>query len=236
MFKNNLGLKLFALLLAVIVWIQLSLLSEHQSVVKLKIELSNAKAAPTLAKEIGSVPFNVRGRGIDILKLKLSKTVAQFDARDIVGARESSSGLDFVIKDKPANLDIEILGVLKGFELGTVKPGRINPAGNEGLAGFTSSRKASPDPISKKATGHEPSSTMVLENIGISSPGGIQFLPSSATLKVSGKQSSLETLPRGLAVSAEDKPDASGTYELSVRLPAGVELVDITPKRVRIRK
>lgn len=237
MFRNNLGLKIFALVLAIIVWVQLSLLSEHQSVVNLKVELSNASAAPALAKQLTTVPFNVRGKGFDILKLKLSKTVAEFDARDISRAPNNISTLDYVLKNKPVNLDIEILGVVRDFAVGTGKPDQLalNQKGSAkaGLNSFPA--EAAADAV-KKASGRDQNTTRVLENISIISTSGMQLLPSTATLKVAGRQSSLDSLPRGLSVVAADNSDASGTFELSVRLPEGVELLDITPKRVRRRK
>ena len=51
-----------------------------------------------------------------------------------------------------------------------------------------------------------------------------------------GTVEELKKLPRGIRIVASDDQDAAGTYELSAELPEGVELLDITPRRVRQRK
>lgn len=90
MFKENLGIKLFALALAILIWLQSILVSDHRSTIHLPVRLSNVPAHISLENMPNSIPFIVEGKGMDILKLAIARPVAEIDAGDI------SVGLDLL--------------------------------------------------------------------------------------------------------------------------------------------
>ena len=107
---NNLGPKLLSLIIAGVIWFQLALMAEHHSVVKLKVELTNKPETLTLEQQIRQIPFNVHGRGLDIVKLMLSDTSVEIDASDIKAGTDLISIQNYQIKNRPENLDLEFLG------------------------------------------------------------------------------------------------------------------------------
>ncbi|HQF67612.1 MAG TPA: hypothetical protein PLC91_01590 [Candidatus Cloacimonadota bacterium] len=228
MFKSNLSLKVFALLMAVVIWVQLNLNADHQSVVKIRTQFKNVPRNQSELHLVRNVPFNVRGRGMDVLRLKLSRTVAVFDA-EAYDKSVSLSALDYEIRNRPSGLNLDILGPVRDFDPDTenktskAKEDKASTNGGEASA------------YDEQGTDQQ-HSTRILENLAIRSNNGLIFTPSVATIKVQGTVEDLKKLPRGIRIMASDGQDAAGTYELSAELPEGVELLDITPRRVRQRK
>ena len=81
MFKDNLGLRLFALLLAMFLWLQSVLVSDQRSVVNLPINLRSVPQNITLENFPKVVPFAVRGKGLDIIRLTMARPRVNIDAR-----------------------------------------------------------------------------------------------------------------------------------------------------------
>ena len=230
MFKSNLSLKVFSLIMAVVIWVQLNLNADHQSVVKIRTQFKNVPRNQSELHQVRSVPFNVRGKGMDVLRLKLSRTVAVFDAEGY-DKSVNFSAMDYEIRNRPSNLNLDILGPIKDYDPGAdnnTSKAKEDKASANGREAFT------PDESGQGADQQQ--STRVLENLAIRSNSGLIFTPSVATIKVMGTVEELKKLPRGIRIVASDDQDAAGTYELSAELPEGVELLDITPRRVRQRK
>lgn len=230
MFKSNLSLKLFALLMAVVIWVQLNLNADHQSVVKIRTQFKNVPRNQSELHRIRSVPFNVRGRGMDVLRLKLSRTVAVFDA-EAYDKSVDLSALDYEIRNRPSSLNLDILGPLKDYD--PVTDNKASKAKEDKASASSREASAQDEP---GLGADQQQSTRILENLAIRSNKGLIFNPSVATIKVQGTVEELKKLPRGIRITASDEQNAAGTYELSTELPEGVELLDITPRRVRQRK
>ncbi len=109
MFHENLGLKLFSLLMAVFIWVQSLLISEHRTVIDLPVALKNIPKNLTLNSLPKSIPFAVRGKGMEIIKLKLSRTKINLDASKIKPGAEQLSLADYSI-DLPENIQLSLLG------------------------------------------------------------------------------------------------------------------------------
>lgn len=109
MFKENLGLKLIAISLAVIFWLHSILVSDHKSKVNLPVQLNNLPANISLENMPSSIAFSVEGKGLDILRLAFSRPVATINASGL------SAGLDLISLqnyeiDIPENNNVKILG------------------------------------------------------------------------------------------------------------------------------
>jgi len=157
---------------------------------------------------------------MDILRLKLSRTVAV-----------NLSALDYEIRNRPSSLNLDILGPIKDFDPdadNNASKTKEDKASANGREAFTQDEPG-------QGTDQQ-QSTRILENLAIRSNNGLIFTPSVATIKVQGTVEDLKKLPRGIRIVASEEQDAAGTYELSAELPEGVELLDITPRRVRQRK
>jgi len=87
MFKENLGLKLFALSLAILIWLQSVLVMEHKSKVNLPVRLNSLPADISLENMPTTIPFSVEGKGLDILRLAISRPVAN------IGCERAFSGI-----------------------------------------------------------------------------------------------------------------------------------------------
>ena len=109
MFRQNLGLKILAVGIACLFWVQTVLLKEHITVVKLPVVLANLPQQMTLTKLPASIPFQVKGRGFEILKLKLYHIQAEVDAHDMQSGSGSISQTEYKV-NLPVYIHVEILG------------------------------------------------------------------------------------------------------------------------------
>lgn len=223
--KNNLGFKLLALVLAVFIWLQLTLVSQHRTNTSLRLKLVNLDEADAEKEIPEKVSCIVAGRGLDILRLKFSQTYIEMDASDFW----ASNWHEYRVMDPSHNLKVEILGVNPRVQALQAKSGKGSASKAEapektqtGSAGGSSSK--------------EEQQTRVLRDLPISVPPGKTVYPSSVTIKVKGLQSRLARLPSGISIHISDHADASGFYNLEVKLPSGLSLLEYTPTRVRTDK
>ncbi len=233
--RNNLGLKIVALVVAILIWMQVSVMSDHQSKVNLDLKLTNRAESDTLPETLAKVPCIVQGRGLDIIKLVLSRTYLTMDAADL----KAGNLKDFEAVDLPANLNLTLVGIdpsverkLSGLKLEGQPPPQ-NPSAAKRKAD-KQGKKAGKEKPDLDAT--DPVNSLVLTNIPISGSGERRFFPSVVTLKVRGRNSALASLPKGINVTVSASPDARGLYSVEAATPEGVTLQDITPKQVRLGK
>lgn len=116
MFKENLNLKIIALLLAIFIWVQSTLVLEHKTVVYLPVALINIPENMSFDKLPQKIPFMVKGKGLDIIKLILHKTRLELDASKLKPGTAKLDISDYQIT-LPEDLDLEILGPANNNEL-----------------------------------------------------------------------------------------------------------------------
>lgn len=109
MLKDNLGIRLFALMLAILIWLQSVLVSEHRSVISLPVNLRNLPQNITLENLPQTIPFAVKGKGMDIVRLMLAKPRVNIDASGITPYTDIISLQNYAI-DIPENVDVTLLG------------------------------------------------------------------------------------------------------------------------------
>ena len=237
MLKNNLALKLVGLLIAALIWLQIAFQTEQQSVLNLPLELTSAAEGEKPVPSPQKVPFNVSGKGLDILRLRLSKLAVQFTAAQFADPNREVASLEYSLVNRPPTLDVDILGPVPGVTVGSLgKRGLKAPKSPAKNARSSAEKPSQGDRQANRNARQELTTTRILENVKISDHAVTIKKKSTATLKVEGRESDLASLPQGIIVSAGDKPDASGTHQVNVKLPGGIELLDLTPKRVRLLK
>ena len=116
MLKDNLGLRLFALFLAMFIWLQSALISEQRSIVSLSINLLSVPQNITLENFPSTIPFAVRGKGLDILRLMMAKPRVNIDASKITPNTDVISLQDYSI-DLPENINVTLLGPAESDQL-----------------------------------------------------------------------------------------------------------------------
>jgi len=109
MYGENWGLKIISLILAVFIWVQSLLLTEHRSVISMPVVLKNVPKNLTLERLPQNIPFSVRGKGLEIIKLKLSHTKVYIDAAKIKPGHDIISLADYTI-DLPENINLTLIG------------------------------------------------------------------------------------------------------------------------------
>ncbi|NLW18629.1 MAG: hypothetical protein GXY81_02960 [Candidatus Cloacimonetes bacterium] len=220
--KHNLGFKLLALVLAIFIWLQLTLVSQQRTNTALKLKLVNINEEDTAKQPPDKISCTVAGRGLDILRLKFSKTHIEMDAGDYW----ASNWNNYRVVDPSHNLKVEILGVSP----------RVQALETKTRKGSASGTTTAEKPQTGGASGKEEQQSRVLRDLPISVPPGKTVYPSTVTIKVKGPQSRLASLPSGVSIHISDQADASGFYSLEVKLPSGISLLEYTPTRVRADK
>ncbi len=116
MFKENVNLKIVSLLLAIFIWMQTTLVSEHKTMVYLPVALVNIPENLSYDNLPQKVPFMVRGSGLDIIRLHLHKTRIELDAKSFKPGTSKLDLSDYQI-NIPENVVIELLGPAEDQEL-----------------------------------------------------------------------------------------------------------------------
>jgi hypothetical protein len=227
--RNNLGLKLLALLLAVIIWLQLILVADRQGRVSLDLRLTNIQEADTLRLPPRKISCYVQGRGMDIIRLYFSRAYIQMDANEFW----SGNSKNYLPMDIPENLQANVLGIISP---GLDELGKIGKLTEEDFGKRTEGKKRQESPPVSRQKGTTSSGeqvdTRILTDLPIVAPAGTSIFPNRATIKVKGRAAALTRLPSGVTVTAS-APDSRGICSLSADVPEAVNLLDITPKQVR---
>lgn len=108
MLKGDIGLRLISILLAIVLWLQFVLVSEQRSVVDLPLNLSSLPADITLENIPETIPFAVRGKGMDIIRLLVAKPKVNVDGSNITPNTKTIMLQDYFI-DLPENIKLTSL-------------------------------------------------------------------------------------------------------------------------------
>lgn len=288
MFRENHGLKIVALLLASFLWLQSVLVSEQKSVVKLPINLRHVPQNITLENIPESIPFSVKGKGQDILKMMIFKPRVNVDASKITPYTDILSLEDYSI-DLPENINVTFLGPAQVDQIAiqadvfhkkqvpivldfaddyskarikelrySLDPAKLTIFGPKNRIQNINSIKTTPigrnelaEAQSKIALNLPDNEISVSESSVLLTISGAQeltrvfpninlagrYLPSRVAVRVQAESAVLEKLS-SLQIKATVLPsaDEEGLYTVEVELPEGVQLIAITPSKVRERK
>jgi len=108
--NKKLGLQIFSLCLALLIWLQITLRSQHRTVVNIPVVLENLSPDVSLSKLPKTIPFDVRGNGIDLVKLYFSSAKVVIDASKLRAGEEKLPLDDYNLRELPTNSNIEIFG------------------------------------------------------------------------------------------------------------------------------
>jgi len=291
MLQENIGLKVLSLIIAIFVLIQSLLISEQRSVVNLPLALLSIPQNITLEDFPKTIPFQVRGRGLEIIKLKLSRTKVFIDASKIKPGTDIISLSDYTI-NLPDNIQLEIIGPVNTQEIAvhsdlfyqkkvpveltfsdnqtrerfysmnySIIPERVtvfgpkskvhlidrvstesitasmldqseltlllNPLGND----VSSSVKQIKVIISSSSN-----TTRVIDNLPITVTQEKKCIPSTVTVKISGDSKEMINInPSDINIGIANEPDEYGFYSVTVKIPEGLQLIEVTPQKVRLK-
>ena len=79
---KNLLVKILVLLIAILLWMQFTLIKIHEEKIPISIKLVNVPHDLVLEDKLSEIPVHIRAKGMDILFLKLSKANFEIDARN----------------------------------------------------------------------------------------------------------------------------------------------------------
>lgn len=114
--KEYLGLKIFAVILAALLWLQSALLSVHRTVLNIPIQLTNAPKDVSIDKTQDSIPYIVEGKGLDIVRFAISKTHISIDASTIKPGFDLLTLNDYHI-DMPEGINLNLIGPASANEI-----------------------------------------------------------------------------------------------------------------------
>jgi YbbR domain-containing protein len=288
MFRENNGLRIVALVLAAMIWLQSVLVSEQRSVVSLPINLLYVPQNITLEDIPESIPFSVKGKGQDILKMMLFKPKVNIDASKITQYSDILTLEDYSI-DLPENVNVTFLGPAQSDRIAiqadvfhqkvvpivldfaddnsrerikelnyTLDPDKLTIFGPKTRIQNINSVRTKPINSGELAESQSKlelnlpdgdvsvsessvlltisgvlEETRVFSNIAL--PG--KYLPSMVAVKVRGEAAVLDRLNEAdIKASVADDSVEGSMLAVQISLPEGVELVAITPDKVRPRK
>lgn len=208
---KNLGLKIISLLTAILIWVQITLMAEHQSKAMLPLRLVPTVVNPIPPQAEKRIPCLVEGRGLDIIKLRHSRAVIQMTTDDYLSGNEKN----YTPIGIPHNLKVNLTGIEPGF-FKTIAI-KQKPAQNA----FQTLQSQQPEATVER-----------ILDVRINDVSGKQFFPGSATIQVKGPETLVAKLPAGLKVTTEETPRPDGKYALKWELPPGLTLLKITPTEV----
>jgi YbbR domain-containing protein len=287
MLRENIGLRIISVLLALLIWLQSVLVAEQKSVLNLPINLRFVPQNVTLENIPERIPFSVKGKGQDILKMWLFKPSVNIDASKIRPNTDILSLDDYSI-DLPENVNVTFLGPASSDNIAIqadVFHQRVVPVILDFADDVSRSRMGDlrysldPDKVTifgpknriKTITGIKTEAigsaelaesqsklsiilpqddisvsessvlltisgaqeaTKVFSNV-LLPPG---YLPSRVAVKVQAERAVLdETSVLMIKAGISAEPDADGLYSVEIDLPEGLQLIAITPDKVRSR-
>ena len=288
MFRENNGLRIVALVLAAMIWLQSVLVSEQRSVVSLPINLLYVPQNITLEDIPESIPFSVKGKGQDILKMMLFKPKVNIDASKITQYSDILTLEDYSI-GLPDNVNVTFLGPAQSDRIAiqadvfhqkvvpvvldfsddnsrerirelnyTLDPDKLTIFGPKTRVKNIKSVRTKPISASDLAESQSKlelklpeGDVSVSESSVLLTISGVQeetrvfpnivlpgkYLPSMVAVKVRGEAAVLDRLNEAdIKASVAENTGEGAMLAVQISLPEGVELVAITPDKVRPRK
>lgn len=288
MVQENLGLRILAIVLAVLIWLQSVLASDHRTQVNLKVNLTSLPQNLTLDNVPKSIPFTVKGRGWDIVRFIISKPKVSIDASKITPDTDIIA-LDNYQIDIPQSFNITLIGPAQSDKIAIqadvfhrktvpvrlefadesirkrlselsyiVNPEEVTVFGPKTRIQSVSNLLTIPITNEMLAQSKfDVALVMPVDDVSISdskvsvSVSGTQLavrvfsdislpswcLPSKVAVKVQGSGAVLSRLQSNqLNIKVAPEPDADGYFGIEVLLPDDVELLAISPDRVRQRQ
>ena len=235
--KHNLGLKILALAVAIIIWVQIILMDEHQSKVNLELRLVQSTTADTLRPQPKKILCQVQGKGLDILKLYFSRAYVEMSASDYWAGNDKN----FRIVNMPENIKVNFINVIPPPPYENLKAEDLAKISNKEsettiISDQEKTEELSPPKETTIIDSQDPIVTRILYELPISTPWNLKIFPPKATLKVQGKASLLARLPQGISITISPTPDNEGYYTVYASVPENVTILDITPQKVRVIK
>ncbi|MBP7309845.1 MAG: hypothetical protein KA984_01005 [Candidatus Cloacimonetes bacterium] len=291
MFRENLGLKFLSVVIALLVWLQLQLSTEHRSVINLPVSLRSVPKNITLDRLPQSIPFNVKGKGLEIIKAEFSKAKVLLDASKIQPGVDIISLTDYTI-DMPENINLNLIGPVEKQDITVhadefhqkrvpvklsfsdklaeqrmenqnyqITPEKVivfGPKGKVRPISMLYTEAVSTDLVSQSefivklaSPGEDISisesqvrvrisntynTSKVLDNVPLKSSPERSFFPGAVAVKISGDSAVLENLnPASIVAIPSAEPDARGFYSLTVEAPENIQIIAVTPNKVRLK-
>ena len=278
-------------MIAIIVWLQMQLSTEHRSVINLPVSLRSVPKNITLDKLPQSIPFNVRGRGLEIIKAKFSKAKVLLDASKIQPGVDIISLADYTI-DMPENINLNLIGPVEKQEITIhadefhqkrvpvklsfadkiteqrmenqnyqIIPDKVIVFGPKSKVRLISSLNteaisselATQNEFIVKLSAPEENisiseaqvrvrvsnsfnTSRVFDGIPVKGNPAKSYFPSAVTVKASGDSAVLNKLnPSSLSAVLSPEPDAQGFYTVSVEASENIQIIAVTPNKVRMK-
>ncbi len=113
---KNLLIKILVLIIAVLLWMQFTLMKIHEEEIPISIKLVNKPHDLVFEEELPEIPVHIRAKGMDILFLKLSKAHFEIDAENF---KYGKNKLKFTEKNLiySHRLQLEVLNIDKSGNL-----------------------------------------------------------------------------------------------------------------------
>ena len=113
---KNLLIKILVLIIAILLWMQLTLMKIHEEEIPVSIKLVNMPHDLVLEEELPEIPVHIRAKGMDILFLKLSKSHFEIDAENF---KYGKNKLNFTEKNLVYfhRLQLDVLNIDKSGNL-----------------------------------------------------------------------------------------------------------------------
>jgi len=288
MLKDNLGLRIFALFLAIILWLQSILVSEQRSVVDLPLSLRSLPAGITLENIPESISFNVRGKGLEIIRMLMAKPMVFIDASMVTANTDQIPLQDYII-NIPENVNVSFLGPSDTEQLNIQAdvfhqkdvPIRLDFANPYIHSRFSDlNYRMNPETITVFGPRSRLQSISMIhtevidqeilgagraelklvipaEDISLSqeritlSISGVQeetkvftdialpqgYVPSRVAVRLQASAPVLANLrAQDISATVMDTADDSGLYPILIIVPENVQVIAVTPDRVRIRQ
>jgi len=103
----------------------------------------------------------------------------------------------------------------------------LNPLGND----VSSSVKQIKVIISSSSN-----TTRVIDNLPITVTQEKKCIPSTVTVKISGDSKEMINInPSDINIGIANEPDEYGFYSVTVKIPEGLQLIEVTPQKVRLK-
>ncbi|MFA5510316.1 MAG: hypothetical protein GX122_04865 [Candidatus Cloacimonetes bacterium] len=132
---KNLGFKVFSVLLALILWLQVMLSAEHKTIMRFKVVMKDLPSKVVVRDAPKDIPFYIQGKGQDLLAALIRGVRVEFDASGIEVDQTYLPMENYEIIGLPPNAEFKILEPVTDAHL-TLKADSYNQKSVEVIAAF----------------------------------------------------------------------------------------------------